>query len=302
MNRGILIVLAIILVAAGLAGTSALFTVSETEQALVVRFGDPRRAVTEPGLKFKVPFVDDVIFLEKRILDFDAPPEEIITSDKKRLVVDAYARFKISDPLKFYQAVNNEARARSRLGNIVNSNLRKTLGTAEFLAVLSGERAKLMREIRDSVNKEAANLGLEVVDVRIKRADLPQANSQAVFRRMQAEREREAKEYRAQGDEQSQKIRADADRQRTVLLAEARKKAETLRGEGDAVRNRVFADAYRSDPEFFAFYRSLQAYARSMTSKDTTLVLSPDSEFFRYFTNQFGVSKKGVGTTGKKSE
>ena len=233
-----------------------------------------------------------MVYIEKRILDFDAPPEEVITSDKKRLVVDAYARFRIKDPLRYYQAVNNEAGARSRLGNIVNSNLRRTLGRAEFLDILSGERAKLMRSIRDSVNTEVVELGLEIVDVRIKRADLPQANSQAVFRRMQAEREREAKEYRAQGDEQAQKIRSDADRQRTVLLAEAQKKAQILRGEGDAVRNRIFAEAFKKDPEFFAFYRSMQAYKKAMSGNDTTLVLSPSSEFFRYFADQFGKEKK----------
>ncbi len=289
MSKIIMIILAVVIAIAGVAATSAIFTVDERQQALVLRFGDPQRTISEPGLNFKMPFLDEVRYFDKRILDYDAPPEEVIASDKKRLVVDAFTRYKITDPLKFAQAVRDESIANSRLGNVVNSALRRTLGEVELLAVLSKDRSQLMREIRFRVNEEATNFGIEIVDVRIKRADLPEANSQAVYNRMKAEREREAKEARARGDEESQKIRADAERQRTVLLAEAKKQANILRGEGDAIRNRVFADAYRQDPEFFAFYRSLEAYRTALSSQDTTMVLSPDSEFFRYFNDLFGL-------------
>jgi modulator of FtsH protease HflC len=289
MNRAVLVGLAILIAVIGMLGVSAIFTVDERQQALVLRFGDPRRVISEPGINVKVPFVDNVIYIDKRILDYDAPPEEMIFSDKKRLVVDAFTRFKIKDPLRFYQSSTTEANARLTLGNFVNSALRKVLGEVELLAVLSKDRSGLMVDIRELVNENAESLGIEIVDVRIKRADLPDANSQAVYNRMKAEREREAREARAKGDEESQKIKADAERQRTVLLAEAKKKANILRGEGDAIRNRVFADAYRRDPEFFAFYRSLEAYKIALTSNDTTMVLSPDSEFFRYFNDLFGL-------------
>jgi membrane protease subunit HflC len=239
-----------------------------------------------------MPLVDDVIVMEKRILDYDPPQEEIIASDKKRLVVDAYTRYQITNPLQFYRTVNNEILARQRLAVIINSSVRRVLATIELQTVLSGERRDLMRRIKEAVNVETQKIGITIIDVRIKRADLPQENSLAVFRRMQAERERDAKEARAQGAEQSQKIKADADRQKTVLLAEARKLSEILRGEGDATRNRIYAKAYQTDPEFFSFYRSLEAYRKAMSAKDTTLVLSPDSDFFRYFGDQMGRPKR----------
>jgi membrane protease subunit HflC len=295
MSRAVLIVLAILIAVIGLLGVSAFFTVDERQQALVLRFGDPQREVKDPGIHLKMPFVDNVIYLDKRILDYDAPPEEMIFADKKRLVVDAFTRFKIVDPLLFVQSSTTEAAARLTLGNYVNSALRKVLGEVELLAVLSKDRATLMVDIRGLVNDNAKRLGIEIVDVRIKRADLPDANSQAVYHRMKSEREREAREARAKGDEQSQKIRADAERQRTVLLAEANKRANILRGEGDAIRNRVFAEAYRRDPEFFAFYRSLEAYKLALSSNDTTMVLSPDSEFFRYFNDLFGLVPEDAG-------
>ena len=219
---------------------------------------------------------------------FTPPPVEAVASDKKRIVVDAFSRYKIDNPLLFRQTVRDELTARNRLESIVNSSLRKILGRVELIAVLSGERSQLMQQLSQDVNREATKLGLRVVDVRIKRADLPEANSQAVFRRMQAEREREAREARARGAEESQKIKADADRERTVLLAEAKKRAEILRGEGDAVRSRIFAEAFNLDPEFFAFYRSLQAYRNALQSGDTTMVLSPNSDFFSYFGRAFG--------------
>ena len=285
------VVIAIILVVLGFLAYGSLYTVQETEQALVLMLGEPRRVVKEAGLHFKIPLVENVEIMEKRILDFDPPHEEIIASDKKRIVVDAYTRYRIEDPLVFYRTVNNEQIARQRLSVIINSSIRRVLATVELNTILSGERRELMRQISVAVNDEAKKIGIEIVDVRIKRTDLPEENSNAIYRRMQAEREREAKEKRAQGAEASQKIQADADRQKTVLLAEARKLAEILRGEGDATRNRIYAEAYSVDPEFFRFYRSLQAYRKAMDATDTTLVLSPDSDFFRYFGDLSG----GVG-------
>ena len=288
------------LILLGLLASGALFTVTETQQALVLQFGEHIRTIREPGLNAKIPLVQNVVYMEKRILDFDAPPVEAISKDKKRLVVDAYARFRISDPLLFYQAVRaDENSARSRLGNFVNSSLRAVLGQELFRSMLSGDRPVLMRTISDRVNVEAKKLGMEIVDVRIKRADLPEKNSQSVYQRMRAEREREAKLFRAEGDELSQKIRANAERERTIMLAEAQKKSEILRGQGDALRNRTFAVAYEKDTEFFSFYRSLLAYRKALSSDDTTMVLTPDSEFFRYFGNMNGAAKSGAGKAAK---
>ncbi|HIF08573.1 MAG TPA: protease modulator HflC [Sneathiellales bacterium] len=255
----------------------------DLQQVLLLQFGEPVGVVREPGLKFKIPFVQDVTYIDKRILDLDAPPEEVIASDQKRLVVDAFARFKITDPLKFYQTVGNEAVARSRMGSLINSNLRQVLGSEAFSTVLSGKRDALMKRIRDLVNEEAKDFGIFIVDVKIKRADLPQANSQAIYRRMQTERLREAAEFRAQGAETAQRIRSRADREKTVLIAEAQKQSEILRGEGDGKAVKIFADAFGKDKDFFAFYRSMQAYGKALGTDDTTMVLSPDSEFFRFF-------------------
>ena len=292
MNRNIATILAIVLVVLGVIGYGSVFTVHETQQALVLQFGNPVKTVRDSGLNFKIPFVQNVEFMEKRILDFDAPPVEAVAADKKRIVVDAYARFRISDPLKFYQTVNNEVTARNRLAPIVNSSLRNVIGRVNLETMLSGERNRLMLEIRGLVNEEAQKLGIEIIDVRIKRADLPEANSQAVYDLMRAERKRIATEIRAEGAERSQKITATADRQRTVLLANANKKSEIMRGQGDALRNKVFADAYTKDPEFFAFYRSLQAYRTALQSGNTTMVLSPNSDFFNYFGDILGRSNK----------
>ncbi len=292
MNRNFLVVLAFIVVVLGFVGFGAMFTVQQTQQALVLQFGDPVRVITKPGLQFKIPFAQNVIYLDNRILALDAPAEEVIASDQKRLVVDSFARYRIVDALKFYQTVGNESVARQRLGSVVNSSLRRVLGTIDLAAAVSGERAALMRKIADFVNKEAREFGIDIIDVRIKRADLPQANSEAVYRRMQTERTREAKEFRAQGAEKSQTIRAEADKQRTILLAEAKRTSEILRGEGDAERTRTFAAAYNLDPEFFALYRSLQAYREALGKGGTTLVLSPDSDFFRYFNRIQGSSTK----------
>ena len=264
------------------------FKVREDQQAILLQLGEPIKVVNqwgtdEPGLRFKTPFVQNVEYFEKRVLDFNAPAAEMILGDQKRLVVDTFIRYRIVDPLRFFQSVGNEAVARARLGAILNSSTRQVLGTVELITVLSGERAQLMTEIRDQVNRQSTGFGVDVIDVRIRRADLPEENSQAVYQRMQTEREREAKEFRAQGDEESQRIRSRADRERIVILAEAERESQILRGEGDATANQISREAYGRDPEFYAFYRSMQAYRVALGNDDTSMVLSPDSEFFRFF-------------------
>ena len=274
----------IALVVAGVFMTlSAAFIVDQREQVLVLQFGDPRRVVAEPGLYFKVPFIQRVVRFDKRLLDFDNPPEEVIASDQKRLVVDAFARYHIDDPLKFYQTVGTELALRPRLGSVISSTLRQVLGTSPLQKVVSEKRGDLMLRIRDIVRTEASAFGIRVEDVRIKRADLPEENSEAIFRRMQTERQQEAAELRAKGAEQAQKIRAEANRQKVVIVAEAERDAEILRGQGEGEMNRIFADAFGRDPEFFSFWRSMQAYQIALGGDDTTMVLSPDSDFFRYF-------------------
>ena len=254
----------------------SVFIVKEVNQAIVLQFGDPKRIITNPGINFKVPFIQNVVFLDKRILNLDTPPEEVIASDQKRLIVDAFARFQIVDPLKFYISVGNERVARSRLSTIINSRIRSVLGT---------QRTNQMSLIQDGVNNEAENFGIKIVDVRIKRADLPQANSEAIYKRMQTEREREAKEFRAKGAEMAAEITANADKEVTVILANAEKSSQILKGEGDGKRNKIFADAFGRDPEFFAFYRAMQAYEKALIGGETSLILSPDSEFFKFFGN-----------------
>ena len=263
----------------------SIFIVKEVNQAIVLQFGDPKRIITNPGLNFKIPFIQNVVFLDKRILNLDAPPEEVIASDQKRLIVDAFARFQIIDPLKFYISVGNERVARSRLSTIINSRIRSVLGTQRLQTLLSEDRNKQMALIQEGVNTEAEKFGIRIVDVRIKRADLPQANSDAIFRRMQTEREREAKEFRAKGAEMAVTITSTADKEVTVILADAQKKSEIMKGEGDGKRNKIFADAFGQDPKFFAFYRAMQAYEKALIGGETSLVLSPDSEFFKFFGN-----------------
>ena len=261
----------------------SVFIIKEVNQAIVLQFGDPKKIVTKAGLNFKLPFIQNVVYLDKRILNSDSAPEEVIAADQKRLIVDAIARFKITDPLKFYISVGNERVARSRLSTIINSRIRGVLGTQELATLLSTDRAKQMSIIQNDVNTEAKTLGIQIVDVRIKRADLPPANSDAIYKRMQTEREREAKEFRAQGAEIAQKIRSTADKDVTVLLANANKKSEIMKGEGDGQRNKIFAGAFGRDPQFFAFYRAMQAYETALIGGETSLVLSPDSEFFKFF-------------------
>ncbi len=274
--------------AAFFAFTASTFIVSQTEQALVLQFGRPVRVIQEPGLNFKMPFVQNVEFYEKRLMDFDADPKEVIAADQKRLMVDAFVRYHITDPLRFKQTVGNENTMRSRLNSILESSLRQVVGSVPLSDVISEKRDDIMQEIRAQVNEQAmggdgkGGFGIEVVDVRIKRADLPQANSEGIYKRMQTEREREANQFRAQGSEDAQKIRSQADKERTIILAEAQKTAQITRGEGDSEATKIFAQAFNKDPEFFKFYRSMQAYKKSISSKDTTVVLSPDSEFLKY--------------------
>jgi len=263
----------------------SLFIVKEINQAIVLQFGDPKRIIKVPGLQVKIPFIQNVVFLDRRILSLDPAPEEVIASDQKRLIVDAFARFKIVDPLKFYISVGNERVARSRLATIINSRLRSVLGTQSLATLLSEDRTKQMAIIQEGVNTEAEKFGIEIIDVRIKRADLPQANSEAIYRRMQTEREREAKEFRAKGAEMAVTITSTADKEVTVILANAKKQSEIMKGEGDGLRNKIFAEAFGKDPDFFAFYRAMQAYETALIGGETSLILSPDSEFFKFFGN-----------------
>jgi membrane protease subunit HflC len=267
---------------------SSIFTESQTEQALVVRLGRPVDVVSEPGLNFKAPFIDTVISIDKRILDLENPSQEVIASDQKRLVVDAFARYRIKNALRFYQSIGSIQAANIQLTTLLNASLRRVLGEVTFINVVRDERENLMTRIREQLDREADQYGIQVVDVRIRRADLPEQNSLAVYKRMQTEREREAQEFRAQGGQKAQEIRSKADREATVIIADANSTAEQTRGVGDAERNRLFAEAYGRDPEFFAFYRSMSAYETGLRSSDTRFLLRPDSEFFRFFANPSG--------------
>jgi len=297
------IVTLILLFIVAIVAYSSLFTVQQTEQALVVRFGKPVDIATEPGLHFKAPFIDTVIPIDRRILDLENPSQEVIASDQKRLVVDAFARYRIKDALRFYQSVGSIQAANLQLTTLLNAALRRVLGEVTFIQVVRDEREALMGRIRDQLDHEADGYGIQVVDVRIRRADLPEQNSQAVYQRMQTERQREAAEFRAQGAQKGQEIRSNADRESTVIVAEANSKAELTRGEGDAERNRLFAEAYGKDPDFFAFYRSMTAYENGLKGADTRFLLRPDSNFFRYFGNPSGKPAEGqaaapAATTG----
>ncbi len=274
-----------IIIVLGAVAFFSIFIVKEINQAIILQFGDPKRIISTPGINFKIPFIQNVVFLDKRILNLDAPPEEVIASDQKRLIVDAFARFQIVDPLKFYISVGNERVARSRLSTIINSRIRSVLGKQRLQTLLSADRTNQMALIQDGVNNEAEKFGIKIVDVRIKRADLPPANSEAIYRRMQTEREREAKEFRARGAEMAITITSTADKEVTVILAEAEKKSQIMKGEGDGQRNKIFADAFGRDPEFFSFYRAMQAYEKALIGGETSLILSPDSEFFKFFGN-----------------
>ena len=280
-----------ILVVLGVVLFQSVIIVQEINQAIVLQFGDPKKIITKSGLNFKIPFIQNVVYLDRRILNLDNPPEEVIAADQKRLIVDAIARFKIVDPLKFYISVGNERVARSRLSTIINSRLRGVLGKQELATLLSTDRVRQMEIIQNDVNEEATKFGITIVDVRIKRADLPPANSEAIYKRMQTEREREAKEFRAQGAEIATRIKSTADKEVTVILANAKKKSEIMKGEGDGQRNNIFASAFGKDPSFFSFYRAMQSYEKALIGGDTSLILSPDSDFFKFF-GKSGVAKK----------
>jgi membrane protease subunit HflC len=292
-------VVAAILIVALVVAYASIFTVYQTRQAIVVRLGQPVDVVTQPGLHFKYPFIESVIHIDKRILDLENPAQEVIASDQKRLVVDAFARYKITEPLRFYQTVGSVEGANSRLSTLLNSALRRVLGENTLTRVVRDDRGALMAKVREQLEQEAKDFGIEVVDVRIRRADLPEQNSQAVYQRMQTERQREAAEFRAQGSQRAQEIRARADRDVTVLLADAQAKADTTRGEGDGERNRIFADAFGRDPDFFSFYRAMQAYEAGLRG-DTRMLLKPDSDFFRYFVDPSGRPRSGGTSAGAK--
>jgi len=293
MSRNFLGALGAAVVALVVVAWGSLFTVPQQQQTLVLQFGDPKRVIQEPGLKVKLPFIQDVHYFEKRILDIDPPKQQVILIDQKRLDVDAYGRYRITDPLRFYQTVNNEAGARARLGAIINSAMRRVLGNESLTNILSFRRGQITQAIFQEVNQATQPLGIEMIDVRIKRADYPDQTSQAIYARMKSERDREAREFRGEGSEVAQQIRADADRQRVVIVATAQQQAQTLRGEGDAQAIRLYAEAFGQDPQFFAFYRSMEAYKQSLGDGSTTLVLTPDSEFFRFFNDLSGKGAPG---------
>ena len=276
------------IIALAFLGLNSLFTMDERQQGLVLQFGEPKRVIQSSGLHFKLPLIQNVVRYDVRILEYDLPIEEVIAVDKKRMLIDSFTRFKITDPLEFYKTVGTESSVRNRLNSNVISSLRRVVGRVTLEELLSEERSNIMENIKVEVNNEASRFGIEVVDVRIRRADLPEANSQAIYERMISERVREAKEFRAKGSEIAQKIRAEADKERTVILAEATKKSEILRGEGESESVNIYADAFQQDPEFYSFYRSMQAYGNVLGEDGTTMILSPDSEFLEFFNNSKG--------------
>jgi modulator of FtsH protease HflC len=292
MNSPLKLVSMVVLGAIALVAFLSAFVVQQTQQALVLRFGAINRVITDPGLKFKMPFIDSVITIDKRVLDLDLPVQEVLASDQNRLSVDAFARYRITNALLFFQTVNNINGANAQMNRIANSSIRNILADATYTAIVRTDRAALMNRIQDDVNRQARAFGIEIVDVRLTRVDLPAANSQAVFQRMQTERQREAADLRANGSQTSQEIRARADRDVQVLLGEAGRKSDETRGQGDAERNRIFAAAFNKDPEFFSFYRSMQAYETGLRAGETRMVLSPNSDFFRFFNDPQGRARQ----------
>lgn len=271
-----------------IAALQSAFIVKETEQAMVIQFGDPVERYTTPGLKLKIPLIQQVQFFDKRVLDVETVPEEVILADQKRIVVDTFARYRITDMLEFYRALASEQQANTRLNNIINSTMRLTLGNATLTELLSEKRSELMSSIKAQVNNAVSRMGIEIVDVRIGRADLPEQTSQSIYARMRTEREREAAEFRAQGQELAQTIKSQADKERTILLAQAEKQAQTLRGQGDESAINIYANAFKKDPEFYSFYRTMEAYRASLPGDKTTLILNPDGDFFKFFSKETG--------------
>ena len=284
-------ILGVVALIAGIVGSSAMYTVDQTEQAMVMQFGNPQRQVRDPGLHFKMPFIQDVVFYDNRILDLDPPSGQVILSDQKRINVDAFARYRITDPLRFFQALRTEGQFRDQVGRILNSAVRNSMARNSLSDLLSGKREDIMSEIQQRLADETKDYGIEVLDVRVVRTDLPPEISQNVYNRMRSDRVKEANQLRADGDKAKLEITSRADRDKVVLIAEAQRQAQILRGEGDALRNRILGEAYGQDPEFFAFYRSMTAYRSALAAGDTNLVLSPDSDFFRFFNDLSGVKK-----------
>jgi membrane protease subunit HflC len=294
--------LVVIAAAAAIALYASVFTVGQMQQALVLQFGRVRAVLNQtgtdrPGLYFKIPFMENVVIFDKRVLDLELPAQTLLTADRQNLEVDAFARYRIYDPLKFYQSANNILRANTLLASFTNSSLRNVLARSTRDAIVRTERSNLMNVIQEDVNRQARELGVEIVDLRMTRVDLPAANSTAVYERMKTERKREAADIRANGDQIAATIKAKADREVTVLLSEANQTGETARGQGDADRNRILAEAYGKDPDFFSFYRSMQAYEAGLKGNDTRLVISPNSDFFRYFSDPQGRSPNATGST-----
>lgn len=283
MSARMMMIMGILLGALAIVGSSSLYTVNQIQQVIILQFGKPVDVVKDPGLHWKMPFVWEVVYYDKRVLDFNLPLEEPIAADQKKMLIDSFARYRITDPLKVYQAVRSETVIRQRIATLINSAMRSVVGQVPLTSLLSDERERIMRDIRDQVNAGTAELGIEVIDVRIRRADLPEANSQAIYERMKSQREQAAKKIRSEGSEAAQRIRAAADKDKIVILADAHRGGEILRGEGEAESTRIYADAANQDPEFYNFYRSLLAFRRSMEREDTTMVLAPGSEFLRYF-------------------
>src|SRR5918995_2496328 len=290
LRTGLLVLLGVLLIVL----YASVFVVQQTQYALVLRFGAVRAAISEPGLKFKLPLVDNVTYFDRRVLDLDLPVQTLLSADRQNLEVDAFTRYRITDPLRFYQAANNITLANQRLASFSNSSMRNVLASASRDAIARTERARLMNRIQEDVNRQAQSLGIELIDLRLTRVDLPAANSQAVYQRMRTEREREAADLRANGQQQAQTIRARAEREATVIRAEANRKSEELRGTGDAEKNRILAEAFGRDPDFFSFYRSMQAYEAGLKGGDTRMVLSPNSDFFRYFNDSNGRLRNGT--------
>jgi modulator of FtsH protease HflC len=299
MDRRVLVVTAVGLVVAGIFAMSSLFIVDQTEQALLLQLGKPVRVIRQPGLGVKLPFIQNVVYFDKRLLDVEPPPEEVIASDQKRLVIDTYTRYRITDPLLFYQTVGSEEAVRARLTAMVSGSLRQVIGNVPLSALLSVQRATIMGQIRDDMKTAAAPFGIDVVDTRIRRADLPPENSQAIYARMQSERQQQAALYRAEGAQAAQTVRANADRERTVILADAQRDAQKVRGEGDGKAIDIYAAAYGKDKDFFAFYRSMQAYRDAFGGHNTSFVLSPEGGFFRFFENSAGAAAKPVSPTAR---
>lgn len=283
MNPRLLAIAGAALVVIAILAISSLFTVDQTEQALLLQFGRPVRVIDKPGLQVKIPFVQNVVTFDKRLLDVEPAPEEVIAADQKRAIVDTYTRYMITDPLLFYQTVGNEEAVRARLTAMVSSSMRQVIGKEPLSALLSVQRAAIMRRIRDDVRTAAKPFGIEVLDTRLRRVDLPQQNSEAIYARMNSERQQQAALFRAEGAQAAQTVRADADRDVTVIIANAQRQAQELRGQGDGTATAIFAKAYGQDQQFYAFYRSLQAYRDALGGKDTSFVLSPSDNFFRYF-------------------